>query len=52
MVSYKFSGEAEIDESYFGAKKGKIKRDRVTANKTPVLGMLKRDSKVVRSTLR
>ena len=38
----KFSGEIEIDESYFGSKK---KRQR-TANKTPVFGMLKRDGKV------
>ena len=38
----KFSGEIEIDESYFGSKK---KRQR-TANKTPVFGILKRDGKV------
>ena len=38
----KFSGEIEIDESYFGSKK---KRQR-TANKTPVFGMLIRDGNV------
>ena len=51
----KFSGEIskpaqklrfEIDESYFGSKRGRGKRGRGAANKTPVFGMLKRDGKV------
>ena len=33
----KFSGEIEIDESYFGAKRVRGKRGRGAANKTPVL---------------
>ena len=43
----KFQGEIEIDESYFGGKRG-----RGAGNKTPVFiltelhGMLKRDSKI------
>ena len=42
----KFSGEIEIDESYFGAKRARGKRGRGAAKKTPVFGMLKRDGKV------
>ena len=42
----KFSGEIEIDESYFGAKRVRGKRGRGAANKTPVFCMLKRDGKV------
>ena len=42
----KFSGEIEINESYFGAKQARDKKDRGAANKTPVFGMLKRDGKV------
>ena len=42
----KFSGEIEIDESYFTAKRVRGKRGRGAANKTPVFGMLKRDGKV------
>ena len=41
-----FSGEIEIDESYFGSKRLRGKRGRGAANKTPVFGMLKRDGKV------
>ena len=36
----KFSGEIEIDESYFGAKRVRGKRGRGAANKTPVFCML------------
>ena len=32
----KFSGEIEIDESYFGSKRVRGKRGRGAANKTPV----------------
>jgi len=42
----KFSGEIEIDESYFGAKRVRGKRDRGASEKQPVFGMLKRDGKV------
>ena len=42
----KFQGEIEIDESYFGAKRVRGKRGRGAANKTPVFGMLKRESRV------
>ena len=46
----KFSGEIEIDESYFGSKRVREKRGRGAANKTPVFGMLKRDGKVYTKT--
>ena len=36
----------KIDESYFGAKRVRGKRDRGAANKTSVFGMLKRDGRV------
>lgn len=42
-----FSGEVELDESYFGGKrKGKDKRGRCTTDKVPVFGIKKRDGKV------
>ncbi|HEY9402928.1 MAG TPA: IS1595 family transposase [Pyrinomonadaceae bacterium] len=37
------SGEVEVDESYFGARRVRGKRGRGTAGKTPVFGLLKRD---------
>lgn len=40
------SGEVELDESYFGAKRVRGKRGRGAAGKTPVFGLLKRDGKV------
>ena len=42
----KLSGEIEIDESYFGAKRVRSKRGRGAAGKHIVFGMLKRDGKV------
>ena len=42
----KFSGEIEIDESYFGAKRVRGKRGRGASGKQSVFGMLKRDGKV------
>jgi transposase len=42
----KLSGEFELDESYFGAKRVRGKRGRGAAGKTPVFGLLKRDGKV------
>lgn len=41
-----FSGEIELDESYFGAKRIRGKRGRGAAGKTPVFGVLKRNGKV------
>jgi transposase len=40
------SGEIELDESYFGAKRVRGKRGRGAAGKTPVFGVLKRNGKV------
>ncbi len=40
-----FSGEIEVDESYFGGKR-KSKRGRGAAGKVPVFGLLKRGGKV------
>ena len=40
-----FSGEIEVDESYFGGKR-KGKRSRGAAGKVPVFGLLKRGGKV------
>ena len=41
-----FSGEVEVDESYFGAKRIRGKRGRGASGKTPVIGLLKRNGKV------
>ncbi len=41
------SGEFELDESYFGARRVRGKRGRSAAGKTPVFGLLKRDGKVL-----
>ncbi len=41
-----FSGEIEVDESYFGARRVKGKRGRGASGKTPVFGMLQRGGKV------
>ena len=41
-----FSGEVEIDESYFGARRIKGKRGRGAMGKTPVFGILQRGGKV------
>jgi transposase len=41
-----FSGESEIDESYFGARRIKGKRKRSAAGKTVVFGILQRGGKV------
>jgi transposase len=40
------SGEIEVDESYFGAKRVRSKRGRGAFGKTKVFGMKKRDDKV------
>ncbi len=41
-----FSGEIEVDESYFGARRIKGKRGRGASGKTIVFGILKRQGKV------
>jgi len=41
-----FSGEVEVDESYFGARRVKGKRGRGAAGKTIVFGIYKRNGKV------
>ena len=46
LSSAKFSGEIELDESYFGAKRVRGKRGRGAAGKTPVFGMKKREGGV------
>ena len=46
VSSAKFSGDVELDESYFGAKRVRGKRGRGAAGKTPVFGVLKRDENV------
>ncbi|MBD3280201.1 IS1595 family transposase [Candidatus Dojkabacteria bacterium] len=42
----KLSGEVEIDESYFGARRVRGKRGRGAQGKVPVIGLLKRGGKV------
>ena len=42
----RLSGEIEVDESYFGARRDRGKRGRGAAGKTPVFGLLKRGGKV------
>ena len=41
-----FTGEVEIDESYFGPRRVRGRRRRGTGGKTPVIGLLKRGGKV------
>ncbi|MDH4225959.1 MAG: IS1595 family transposase [Deltaproteobacteria bacterium] len=41
-----FSGEVEVDESYFGPRRVKGKRGRGAGNKTIVFGLVKRQGKV------
>ena len=41
-----FSGEVEVDECYFGARRVRGKRGRGASGKTPVFGLLKRSGKV------
>ena len=48
----KFSGEIEVDESYFGAKRVRGKRGRGAKGKVPVIGLLKRDGKVYTKIVR
>ena len=41
-----FTGEVEVDESYFGARRVRGKRGRGASGKTPVIGLLKRNGRV------
>ena len=41
-----FTGEVEIDESYFGPRRVRGRRGRGASGKTPVIGLLKRGGKV------
>lgn len=41
-----FSGEVEVDESYFGVRRVRGKRGRGARGKVPVIGLLKRGGKV------
>jgi len=41
-----FTGEVEIDESYFGPRRVRGRRGRGAARKTPVIGLLKRGGSV------
>jgi len=47
-----FTGEVEVDESYFGARRVRGKRGRGAAGKTPVVGLLKRGQNVFVSVVR
>ncbi len=48
----KFTGEVEIDESYFGARRVRGKRGRGAMGKIPVVGILKRDGAVYTKPIR
>jgi transposase len=41
------SGESELDESYFGARRVRGKRGRGAVGKTAIFDLLKRDAKVL-----
>ena len=41
-----FSGEVEVDESYFDSRRVKVKHGRGARGKTPVFGILQRGGKV------
>jgi transposase-like protein len=47
-----FSGEIEVDESYFGPTRVRGKRGRGAAKKTPVLGLHKRGERVFLSVVK
>ena len=47
-----FSGEVELDESYFGGQKKGDERGRGVSNRVPVFGILKRDGKVYTQVIR
>jgi transposase len=47
-----FTGEVEIDESYFGPRRVRGRRGRGAGGKTPVIGLLKRGGKVFTSVVK
>jgi transposase len=47
-----FSGEVEVDESYFGPRRVRGKRGRGASKKVPVVGVLKRGGKVFTKVVR
>jgi transposase len=47
-----FSGEVEVDESYFGPRRVRGKRGRGASKKVPVVGVLKRGGKVYTKVVR
>ena len=47
-----FTGEVEVDESYFGPRRVRGKRGRGAGGKTPVIGLLKRGGKVFTSVVK
>jgi len=51
LLDEKFSGEVEVDESYFGPRRIRGKRGRGAKGKIPVIGLLKRDGKVYTSVI-
>ena len=52
LFEEKFSGEVEIDESYFGPRRIRSKRGRGAKGKIPVVGLLKRNGKVYTSVIK
>jgi len=48
----RLSGEVEVDESYFGARRVRGKRGRGAFGKVPVIGLLKRKGKVYTRVVR
>lgn len=51
QLEEKLSGEIEVDESYFGARRVRGKRGRGARGKIPVVGLLKRQGKVFTQTI-
>jgi len=47
-----FTGEVEVDESYFGPRRVRGRRGRAAGGKIPVIGLLKRRGKVFTSILK
>jgi transposase-like protein len=52
LLEEMFSGEVEVDESYFGPRRIRGKRGRGAKGKIPVVGLLKRNGKVYTSVIK
>ncbi len=52
LLDEKFSGDIEVDESYFGPRRIRGKRGRGARGKIPVVGLLKRNGKVYTSVIK